>query len=84
MTEQQAFDQLIATLRHRRQSLGLTQESLEMSLGFTKGHLCKFENGIRRPTGWNLSVWVLALGGRLSAEFPSQASPGIAHGVHGS
>jgi hypothetical protein len=77
MTEQDAFNALIASLRRRRQHLGLTQEALEMALGWTKGHICKFENGIRRPTGWNLSIWVVALGGQLQAEFPPPAGASV-------
>jgi transcriptional regulator with XRE-family HTH domain len=68
-SEDAHFLDLMAALRARRQALGLSQIALEERLGFTRGHIGKYETGIRRPTGWNLSNWVLALGGVLTATF---------------
>jgi transcriptional regulator with XRE-family HTH domain len=67
-TEHVHYSTLIAALRARRQALGLSQTELEERLGLTRGHLGKYENGIRRPTGWNLSNWALALGCHLTLD----------------
>lgn len=68
-SEVDEYRRLIADLRARRQALRLSQVTLDERLGLTIGHINKFERFARRPTGWNLSKWVFALGGRLEVSW---------------
>lgn len=70
--EDTAWRLLIAKLRARREALGLSQVQLDEILGLTRGHIGRFENLERRPTGWNLCNWVFALGGQLDAAFQGE------------
>lgn len=76
--ESAAWRQFVDKLRRRREALGISQVQLDEILGLTRGHIGRFENFERRPTGWNLCCWVFALGGHLDAAFqedPDYALP---------
>lgn len=53
---------IVLTLRAERQRLGLSQERLEQDIGLTKGHVEKWERGVRSPGTFYLTCWAEALG----------------------
>lgn len=57
---------LIRVLAHRRRELGLSQDALDSHVGLCSGHVAKWESGQRRPTGYLLAVWAMALGMSLT------------------
>lgn len=63
--ERLSYERLIGALRARREALGISQIGLEEQLGLTRGHINKLETLNRRPTGWTLACWMVALGGEL-------------------
>lgn len=76
-----AWRALIEKLRTRREALGMSQVQLDEILGLTRGHIGRFENYERRPTGWNLCNWVFALGGTLDAAFQEDMTNALSTNV---
>jgi hypothetical protein len=73
-SENEQYLALVARLRSRRLELGLSQLELDWRMGLCNGHTEKWERRYRRPTGWNLAIWIMALGGELTANFPEQSN----------
>jgi transcriptional regulator with XRE-family HTH domain len=59
---------IIATLRHRRVELRLTQERIAISSGFTRGALAHWEVGNATPNLSTLTRWARTLGYTLTLE----------------
>jgi helix-turn-helix protein len=66
---------VVLELRRRRLECGIGSAELEARLGLTRGHISMLERLKRRPTGWNLSCWILALGGTLSVVWEDPPAP---------
>lgn len=67
---------VIALLRQRRESLGISQEDMEERIGVTRGLVQKWETGVRQPSAFLLTCYAEALGGSLVLAAP--ASPASA------
>ena len=59
---------IIATLRHSRVHHRLTQESVSITSGFTRGALCHWEAGNSTPNLAALTRWAATLGYNLTLE----------------
>lgn len=59
------YRELIEQLAARRRELGLSQERLGERIGISARLVNKWECGTRRPSGYFLHLWVLALGCKL-------------------
>jgi DNA-binding transcriptional regulator YiaG len=64
-TNEHFHKQLIASLRRRRESIGLSQKKLGEMIGITDYLLAKWEGNHRRPSGFLLWCWAEALDVKL-------------------
>jgi transcriptional regulator with XRE-family HTH domain len=68
----QAMDRLVAhQLRHRRLTLGLSQEQLAQRLNVSYQQIQKYETGLNRISAGRLAQIAAALGVPVSAFFPA-------------
>lgn len=67
---------LIRALQRRRQELFIGNEILDDQLGFTRGMVSKWENGVVSPTLFHLCCWAEALGLHITiTSGPSPTDP---------
>ena len=66
--KQETFAEVVRLLIQRRKALGLSQQELNARIGVTTDLVAKWEVGLRRPRGFELWCWALALGCNLTLE----------------
>jgi transcriptional regulator with XRE-family HTH domain len=68
---------LVAALRAERQQQHVSQAELEHRIGLARGHVEKWERGVRSPGTFYLVCWGQALGLQLRFVPISSATPGL-------
>lgn len=60
-TRQDFLKDIVVQFIHRRKTLGLTQEDVDIRMGNSDRQCSKWECGLRTPTSFNFFCWAEAL-----------------------